>query len=301
MPWHIEDDHPDCDGFAVVKDSTGEVAPGGCHKTKQDAQSHLAALVSSEESEMKHRAGRVLSSTNEKKLREALAAIAAVLDQLGGDDETNAVREVAGIESRTFQMGDIEVREEDDEPPLIRGHAAVFNTLSVFLWGFRERIAPGAFADSLKDGDIRALWQHDTARVLGRTKASTLRLWEDDRGLAFELEPPDTQDGRDAVTLIRRGDVDQMSFGFNIPLNGGDEWEEDESGVPIRTLRKVNLLEISPVTWPAYPDTGVSVVRSAPEWVQRALCPNGVDDTETKVKARARLDLMLKGLDLFDY
>lgn len=300
MPWHIEDDHPDCDGFAVVKDSTGEVAPGGCHKTKQDAQSHLAALVLSEESEMKHRAGRILSSTNEKKLREALAAIAAVLDQLGGDDETNAVREVAGIESRTFQMGDIEVREEEDGPPVIRGHAAVFNIRSVFLYGFREIIEPGAFAETLKQNDVRKLWQHDPARVLGRVKSGTLRLWEDDRGLAFENNPPDTQDGRDAVTLIGRGDVDQMSFGFNVPP-GGDTWSEDEDGVPLRRVRTANLFEISPVTWPAYPDTGVSVVRSAPEWVQRALCPNGADDIETKVKARARLDLMLKGLDLFDY
>jgi HK97 family phage prohead protease len=177
----------------------------------------------------------------------------------------------------------------------------VFNKLSVFLYGFREKIAPGAFTESLAGGDIRALWQHDTARVLGRTKSGTLRLWEDDQGLAFELEPPDTQDGRDAVTLIRRGDVDQMSFGFNTPIDGGDSWEEDDSGMPIRTLRKVNLLEISPVTWAAYPDTGVSVMRSAPEWVQRALCPNGVDDKEAKTKARARLDLMLKQVELLRF
>ena len=230
------------------------------------------------------RAGRVLSAANEKKLRDAIERLSEVLSQLG--EEVNAA---PSHEQRTFAIEGVEVRAaEEDGAPLIRGHAAVFNSLSVFLYGFREKIEPGAFADSIEGGDVRALWQHDSARVLGRTKNETLALWEDERGLAFELTPPDTQDGRDALELIRRGDIDQMSFGFTVPM-GGDSWTE-EDGMPIRTLRTVNLMEISPVTWAAYPETGVTVMRSAPEWVQRALQPTGVDDNARAI-ARARLDL----------
>src|SRR4030095_116029 len=125
-------------------------------------------------------------------------------------------------------------------------------------------------------------------------------VWEDAQGLAFELHPPDTQDGRDAVTLIERGDGDQMSFGFSVP-SGGDSGSEDESGVPLRPLRSIQLMEISPVTWAAYPQTGVGVMRSAPAWVQRAL-GQGVNDTKQDKKAkelaRARVAQMLQEHDL---
>lgn len=242
------------------------------------------------------RAGRVLSAKNEQKLRAAMEAMMEVLAQLEGDTDDDSERASAvSQEQRTATITGIEVRK--DNKPTILGHAALFNSKSVYMMGFRETIEPGAFSESLS-GDIRALWQHDTARVLGRTKAGTLRLWEDDQGLAFELQPPDTQDGRDAVTLIERGDVDQMSFGFNVPP-GGDTWAEDEDGIPLRTLRAVSLMEISPVTWAAYPETGVGVMRSAPDWVQRALT-QGVDDSSTADDiARARLGLLLKRLDLF--
>lgn len=233
------------------------------------------------------RAGRVLSAANEKKLRAAIDALAEVLAQLG-IEEDSARASLGGLEQRTVTISGLQVRAAgDDGPATILGHAALFNTKSVYLYGFREMIEPGAFAESL-GGDIRALWQHDTARVLGRTKANTLRLWEDDQGLAFELNPPDTQDGRDAVILIERGDVDQMSFGFNVPM-GGDSWTEDEDGIPLRKLHQISLMEISPVTWAAYPDTGVGVMRSAPDWVQRALA-QGVDNTD---HARARVDQVL--------
>lgn len=242
------------------------------------------------------RAGRVLSKANETKLREAMQTLMDVLAQLEGDTlDDNSRASAVSLEQRFAKIEGLEVRAKGDRPATILGHAALFNTPSVFM-GFREIIKPGAFTDSLT-GDIRALWQHDTARVLGRTKAGTLRLWEDDQGLAFELNPPDTQDGRDAVTLIERGDVDQMSFGFNTPP-GGDSWSEDGDGIPLRELNKVGLMEISPVTWAAYPQTGVGVMRNAPDWVQRALT-HGVDDSsEADGKARARLDLMRKRQEL---
>lgn len=247
-------------------------------------------------------AGRVLSSKNESKLREALAALSEVLAQLGEDEADNerALRGLAtAFEQRCAPLSGVEVRAaEDGDRTVVAGYAAVFNRLSQPLMNFREQIAPGAFANSLT-GDIRALWQHDTARVLGRTSNGTLKLWEDKRGLAFELTPPDTQDGRDALALIARGDVDQMSFGFTVP-QGGDEWEtDDEDAMPIRTLRTVNLIEVSPVTFPAYLDTSAGILRNAPEWVQRALLPGGVDHNEEAVsQARARLDLLRKRLDL---
>ena len=229
-------------------------------------------------------AGRVLSAKNENRLREALAALSDVLAQLGEDDDRALRAWAMGVEQRTAQIGDVEVR-EDGGGPLIRGYAAVFHRMSQNLGGFVERIEPGAFAAGL-ESDIRALWQHDSARVLGRTKNGTLRLWEDERGLGFELTPPDTQDGRDALALIRRGDVDQMSFGFRVPT-GGDSWA-DGSGTPVRTLRQVELLEVSPVTWPAYTDTSASVLRNAPDWVQRALHPAGVDHKRADELTRAR-------------
>jgi uncharacterized protein len=239
-------------------------------------------------------AGRVLSSKNESKLREALAALSEVLSQLESDsDEANSLRGLAGgFEQRTVNLGDVEVR-ADGDAPTIRGYAAVFNRMSQPLGNFVERIQPGAFADSIA-GDVRALWQHDTGRVLGRTKNGTLKLWEDERGLGFEVTPPDTADGRDALALIARGDVDQMSFGFSVPA-GGDAWEDGE-GMPVRTLRKVNLIEVSPVTFPAYLDTSAQILRTAPEWVQRALTL-GVDHM-TADQARARVDLLRKRIEV---
>lgn len=144
-------------------------------------------------------------------------------------------------------------RRAEDSLPMIAGYAAVFNTLSVDLWGFREKIAPGAFAGSLQD-DVRALWNHETGIVLGRTKSGTLRLAEDDVGLAIEIDPPSS--AGNYIETIERGDVDQMSFAFRTLEQ---TWDEDDDGVLIRTLLKVKLHEVSPVTFPAYPATAVGV------------------------------------------
>lgn len=202
-----------------------------------------------------------------------------------------------GIEYRAYTLPGLTVRRDGDRP-VITGYAAVFNELSVMLWSFREEILKGAFAESIEKNDVRALYQHETNQVLGRTKNGSLRLWEDDKGLSFELEPADTTIGRDAVTSIERGDVDQMSFGFR-SLPDGDEWRFSEDETLIRTLKKVDLLEVSPVTWAAYPQTSVGVrslpnFESLPEWVQRALTQQPVDDSAEA--ARARLDLMRRRL-----
>ena len=89
----------------------------------------------------------------------------------------------------------------------IGGHAAVFNSLSEELWGFREKIAPGAFAPALGKSDIRALLNHDPNFVLGRTKSGTLQVYEDGTGLAVEIDPPETRWVDDLLVSIGRGDI----------------------------------------------------------------------------------------------
>ena len=124
---------------------------------------------------------------------------------------------------------------------------AVLNTNSAPL-PFIERIAPGAFTRSLEArNDIKLLWNHDTGSVLGSTRSGTLKVWQDERGLRVKGELPNTTAGRDAAELIRRGDVDSMSFGFSVP-QGGDEWSADGSQ---RTLKSVRLHEVSIVAFPA--------------------------------------------------
>lgn len=163
-------------------------------------------------------------------------------------------------EVRAYRM--IEVRGEGDASPKIVGVAAVYDQPTMIeSWGgkFIEVIERGFFEDVLDD-DVRALWNHDTNLVLGRTKAGTLRLDDQERGLGVEIDPPDTQLGRDALTSIRRGDVDQMSFAFSVK-QGADEWKEAD-GILTRTLKRgacQQLYDVSPVSFPAYPQTSVGV------------------------------------------
>lgn len=151
---------------------------------------------------------------------------------------------------------DFELRsaEGDDGNNKIEGYSAVFNKLSNPMFGFREKIKPGAFKETIKNDDVRALWNHDTSKVLGRTKNNTLKLEEDEKGLKINIEPPETSWANDVMTSIKREDVDQMSFGFNVLE---DEWDQNDKENIIRTLTKVKLFEVSPVTFPAYPQTNV--------------------------------------------
>jgi HK97 family phage prohead protease len=171
-----------------------------------------------------------------------------------------------GIEQRVA-VQDLEIRQEGDGMTL-RGYAAVFNSPSEPL-PFIETIQPGAFRDSLKSrNDVKLLWNHDTSTVLGSTRAGTLRLMEDERGLMVEADLPDTQAGRDAATLIKRGDVTAFSFGFRIP-SGGDEWANANE----RLLKRVNVHEVSVgVAFPAYTATdGTANVRSMNELSEKIL------------------------------
>ncbi|WP_374389323.1 HK97 family phage prohead protease [Sandaracinobacter sp.] len=143
----------------------------------------------------------------------------------------------------------------------LSGYAATFGA-EARIGRVRETIAPGAFAGAL-GGDVLALLDHDPGKVLGRTRSGTLRLFEDAKGLAFDLELPDTQAGADVLALATRGDLGGMSFGFTVPA-GGEAWHGER-----RTLTRVQLHEISVVSaWPAYPDTSLAL-RAMPGLVER--------------------------------
>jgi len=144
----------------------------------------------------------------------------------------------------------------------IVGYAAVFNSFSEPLGGFREIIRPGAFSRAIaNNADVRALVDHDPSRILGRTASRTLRLREDDRGLRYEVDLPDTSAGRDIAESIRRGDVSGSSFAFRALK---DTWRT-ENGEDIRELHDVDLFDVSPVTYPAYPATDAAM-RSRDQW-----------------------------------
>ena len=154
------------------------------------------------------------------------------------------------IERRTYPIAELRV-EQVEGSPKIEGYAAVFNQLSEDLGGFRERIAPGAFGESLAMDDVRALFNHDPNYVLGRSTSGTLRLAEDAHGLRIEIDPPDTQWARDLTATMKRGDISQMSFGFTTQA---DKWTT-ENDQTIRELQKARLFDVSVVTYPAYPQT----------------------------------------------
>lgn len=155
----------------------------------------------------------------------------------------------------TFDGLRIEARAEGESGPgRLVGHAAVFDSLSLDLGGFKERILPGAFAASIAEDDIRALFNHDPNHVLGRNVAGTLTLAEDKTGLQMSVDLPDTQTARDLAVSIERGDVTQQSFGFQTI---SDEWSM-EDGEEVRTLKAVKLFDVSPVTFAAYPQTDVA-------------------------------------------
>ncbi len=162
------------------------------------------------------------------------------------------------IEKRIFQSS-IELRSnEESGTSLIVGQASVFNVRSENLGGFREVIMPGAFDDVLTD-DVRCLLNHDRNFILGRTKSGTLRLSVDANALNYEADAPDTQTIKDLVIApLKRRDIDQSSFAFRVARDG-DKWDEDEEGVIVRTVHRISkLYDVSPVTFPAYPDTKVS-------------------------------------------
>jgi HK97 family phage prohead protease len=140
----------------------------------------------------------------------------------------------------------------------LRGHAAVFDSLSDELGGFREVIDRRAFDDTL-DADVRALVNHHPSLLLGRTKSGTLKLSIDGRGLVYDVLLPKTQYAKDLMESIARGDMSGSSFSFRATK---DKWEKRD-GEDVRTVLTAELIDVSPVTYPAYPSTDTTVAQRA--------------------------------------
>jgi HK97 family phage prohead protease len=159
------------------------------------------------------------------------------------------------VETRQHHQ-EFEVRQAANGMWQFRGYAAVFNSNSEPL-PFTERILPGAFDRTLRSrNNIKMYLNHDSTLVLGSTRAKTVRLSTDSKGLLTDADLPDTSYARDLVVMMERGDVDSMSFGFSVPRNG-DNWSEDGM---TRELREVRLHEVSVVTgFPAYRATTATV------------------------------------------
>ena len=235
MPYEVLTDAEGCDGFAVVKvGEPDEVL--GCHETADDAEEQVAALYAAESEDSADEEGpeeEEAESEPEARMEIRTAAI------------------TAGTEGRSFS-----------------GYAAVWDSPSLKL-PFVERISSGAFARTLKSrNNIQLLHAHNPELILGSTRAKTLRLEEDGKGLKVSADLPDTSWGRDVAELVRRGDLAHMSFGFSVP-RGGDEWSEDGKN---RTLNEVRLHEVSTVGAPAYTQT-VATVRAVD-------CPQCVSDPD---------------------
>jgi uncharacterized protein len=217
--------------------------------------------------------------STKRSAQRALDYADSVVGRLEAENEGRAKGEVVKkLEVRT-NPATFEIRETGDGFTF-EGYAAVFNSPSEPL-PFTERIAPGAFKRSLQTrNDIKLLWNHESGAVLASTRAKTLSLTEDDKGLFVSASIADTSYGRDARELIRRGDVDSMSFGFSVIK---DSWSKDGNE---RTLESVRLYEVSITPWPAYPATaGTTSVRGLDLIAQRAdISTDELDDAIMKLE-----------------
>lgn len=173
------------------------------------------------------------------------------------------------IETRNLPALELRV-EGDDNSPKITGYAAVYNSLSHDLGGFRERIAPGAF-DKAIGGDVMGRYNHEL--ILGRTTAGTMRLFPDEKGLRYEITPANTAITRHVVESIKRGDVSGSSFAFRAI---DDSWSK-EDGAVVRELRNVELFDVGPVDQPAYPGTNGTVSMRALERAKELNAPPVLD------------------------
>lgn len=196
-------------------------------------------------------------------------------------------------EVRTIPAQEMRVNTDADGTRSLSGYAAVFNSRSVDLGGFTEILAPGCFSRSLQNTpDVLMLRDHQSSLLMGRTKSGTLQLNEDANGLRFSCKLPDTTQAADLVRSIERGDLDGCSFGF---YADNDEWKENPRGTYTRTILEATLLEISAVSFPAYPSTSVSV-RSVPPEIRARMDATAAappaNDEEWMRRAQIRMGLL---------
>lgn len=179
-----------------------------------------------------------------------------------------------------------EFKTRDDSGKLsIEGYFAVFDSIYQIAPGYSESIAPGAFDNTLS-GDIRALINHDTTLVLGRTKANTLQLKTDAHGLwgHIDINPKDS-DAMNLYNRVQRGDVDQCSFGFDI-VNEETDFRED--GSVHWTIKEVELYEVSPCTFPAYEETNIAARKKEAEEYKRRKAEAWRETMLSKLKGESK-------------
>jgi HK97 family phage prohead protease len=180
-------------------------------------------------------------------------------------------------EQRTI---DVDVQALDTRGRTVHGYAALYGALSEDLGGFREQLAPRAFAGVVND-DVRALLNHDPNEVLGRTKSGTLRLFDEERGLRFELDLPDSPLGENVREAVRRGDLDGASFRFEV---GEEDWQNE-----VRTIKTVKALrDVTLATYPAYPAASIEL-RTKPEAKEETMETKTESHEEEEVRSAGSL------------
>lgn len=196
---------------------------------------------------------------------------------------------------RRYVTGEVELRSQGSSS-VIEGYAAVFNSRSKDLGGFKEVINPGAFTKTVKEADVRAFFNHDKNLILGRTKAGTLRVAEDSKGVHYSVDVPNTTYARDLAASIERGDVNQSSFAFSVVGPKGEDWGYTEDNYPLRSLNEVRLYDVSPVTVPAYEDTTSGMSQRS----VAALCElRGIDFAAVAdMPVADAMNVLLNGADL---
>lgn len=185
-----------------------------------------------------------------------------------------------------YRSATVDLKTRDDsenEEPIIEGYFAVFNSETELWRGAYEVISPTAFDDTLSN-DIRALINHDTSLVLGRNKAGTLALRTDSRGLWGTVKiNPDDPEAMALYSRVKRGDVDQCSFGFNV-IEEETEWRDDDT---VRwTINKADLHEVSVVTFPAYQDTSIQARHNEFDQMQERKQLQELQQRKSKIKER---------------
>lgn len=198
------------------------------------------------------------------------------------------------IELRSYP---VELRIDDSkDKPKISGYAAVFNQLSEDLGGFREKVKRGAFTKTLKESDIVATRNHNDDLLLGRNKSGTLILEEKSKGLNFEIDPPDTSYAKDLIVSMERGDINQCSFKFRVIV---DEWDKEDEKNIIRTLKEVELFDVTIATGPAYPQTSAQY-RSTKEVYEDFLKSQEIKEKLDDKKQDYKIALRKKHLELIE-
>jgi len=268
MPWHVESNNPECEGFAVVKDSDGSVA--GCHDTEADALDQLAALYANEAASARgvavsqngrsrrhgplgRRDRRMLPEAVLRRLSDAYGDQALSVAHRGFDIDYAGQR----LEHRATK-GQLELRQAEDTDPVIHGYATVYGH-EYDVWGgppfgFRETVEVGATARSIKNNDEVYLFFDHEGLPLAATKAGTLTLTSDSRGLYNEAHPDRASNySMEIVSRLARGELDAMSFAFEVV---DDEWSDD---MMERSIREVRLYDVSVVSFPANPATVVGL------------------------------------------